>query len=156
MNFKCMVVDESSVMKNMTAQITSEILSMIDVIPRRYVLSGTPNPNSNLELFPQMKFVLPDLFGASFYGWQATYFHQDMTDPHKWYQTQEDKERLFSRLSEGAVFLKKEDCIDLPPKVFQIKQYTMDQEQNIYYRNMVNNIRDNINQWSKLNLLQSL
>ena len=156
MNCKCMIVDESSVMKNMKAQITSEILSMIDIIPRRYVLSGTPNPNSNLELFPQMKFVLPNLFGASFYGWQATYFHQDMKDPHKWYQTQDDKERLFSRLSEGFVFLKKEDCIDLPPKVFQIKQYTMDQEQNLYYKDMINSIHDNINHWSKFEFTAKL
>ena len=156
MNFKCMVVDESSVMKNMSAQITSEILSMIDIVPRRYVLSGTPNPNSNLELFPQMKFVLPDLFGSSFYGWQATYFHQDMADPHKWYQTQEDKERLFSRLSEGSVFLKKEECIDLPPKIFQIREYTMCKEQEEYYMDMVNNIRDNINQWSKFEFTAKL
>lgn len=156
MNFECMIVDESSAMKNMTAQITSEILSMIDIIPRRYVLSGTPNPNSNLELFPQMKFVLPDLFGSSFYGWQATYFHQDMTDPHKWYQTQEDKERLFSRLSEGSVFLKKEECIDLPPKIFQIREYTMCKKQEEYYMDMVNNIRDNINQWSKFEFTAKL
>ena len=156
MNFECMIVDESSAMKNMTAQITSEILSMTDIIPRRYVLSGTPNPNSNLELFPQMKFVLPDLFGSSFYGWQATYFHQDMTDPHKWYQTQEDKERLFSRLSEGSVFLKKEECIDLPPKIFQIREYTMCKKQEEYYMDMVNNIRDNINQWSKFEFTAKL
>ena len=156
MDFKCMIVDESSVMKNMSAQITSEILSMINVIPRRYVLSGTPNPNSNLELFPQMKFVLPDLFGSSFYGWQATYFHQDMQDPHRWYQTQDDKERLFSRLSEGSVFLKKEDCVDLPPKVFQIKQYSMEKEQNIYYSDMINNIHDNINHWSKFEFTAKL
>ena len=63
MNFKCMIVDESSVMKNMKSQITTDIMSMIDIIPRRFVLSGTPNPNSNLELFPQIKFVQPELFG---------------------------------------------------------------------------------------------
>ena len=156
MDFKCMIVDESSVMKNLKAQITSEILSMIDIIPRRYVLSGTPNPNSNLELFPQMKFVLPNLFGSSFYGWQATYFHQDMADPHRWYQTLEDKERLFSRLSEGSVFLKKEDCIDLPPKIFEVKKYLMGKEQSQYYQDMLNDIRDNINLWSKFEFTAKL
>ena len=103
-----------------------------------------------------MKFVLPDLFGSSFYGWQATYFHQDMADPHKWYQTQEDKERLFSRLSEGSVFLKKEECIDLPQKIFQIKEYTMCKDQKEYYMDMVNNILDNINQWSKFEFTAKL
>jgi len=129
---------------------------MIDVIPRRYVLSGTPNPNSNLELFPQMKFALPDLFGNSFYGWQATYFHQDMANPHYWYQTDEDKEKLFSRLSEGCIFLKKEDCVDLPPKVFEVKRFELGKEQKKYYDDMVQDIRDNINEWSKFEFTAKL
>ena len=155
-NFECMIVDESSVMKNMKAQITNDILSMIDTIPRRYVLSGTPNPNSNLELFPQMKFVLPDLFGASFYGWQATYFSQDRSDPHRWYQTTENKDKLFNRLSEGCVFLKKEDCVDLPPKVFEIKRFSLNKQQNKYYSDMIQNIQDNINEWSKFEFTAKL
>ena len=155
-NFECMIVDESSVMKNMKAQITNDILSMIDTIPRRYVLSGTPNPNSNLELFPQMKFALPDLFGASFYGWQATYFSQDRSDPHRWYQTTENKDKLFNRLSEGCVFLKKEDCVDLPPKVFEIKRFSLNKQQNKYYSDMIQNIQDNINEWSKFEFTAKL
>jgi len=155
-NFKCMIVDESSVMKNMKSQITNDILSMIDVIPRRYVLSGTPNPNSNLELFPQMKFALPELFGASYYGWQATYFSQDRVDPHRWYQTPENKDKLFNRLSNGCVFLKKEDCVDLPPKVFEIKKFQLGKEQKKYYQDMIRNIQDNINEWSKFEFTAKL
>lgn len=155
-NFKCMCVDESSVMKNMKSQITSDILSMIDVIPRKYVLSGTPNPNSNLELFPQIKFVAPDLFGNSFYGWQATYFHQDLQNPHYWYQTQDDKDRLFARLSEKSIFLKKEGCVDLPSKIFEIKQFELGNEQKKYYNNIVQDIKDNINNWSKFEFTAKL
>ena len=91
-DFDCMIIDESQVMKNMTSQITNELLQMIDVIPHRFVLSGTPTPNHNSEIFPQMKFVDPEVFGNNFYGFQARYFHQDMTNPHRWYQTEEDKE----------------------------------------------------------------
>lgn len=155
-DFQCMIIDESSVMKNMKSQITNDILSMIDIIPRKYVLSGTPNPNSNLELFPQMKFALPELFGNSYYGWQATYFHQDMSNPHYWFQTQEDKDKLFSRLSEGSVFLKKEDCVDLPEKVFEIKQFELSKIQHTYYNNMLQNIQDNINTWSKFEFTAKL
>ena len=156
MNFKCMIVDESSVMKNMRSQITTDIISMIDIIPRRFVLSGTPNPNSNLELFPQIKFIQPDLFGSSFLGWQATYFTQDLCNPHYWYQTNDNKEKLFSRLSEASVFLKKEDCVDLPPKVFEVKRFSLGKEQNKYYQDMLQNIRDNINQWSKFEFTAKL
>lgn len=156
MNFKCMIVDESSVMKNMKSQITTDIMSMIDIIPRRFVLSGTPNPNSNLELFPQIKFVQPELFGISYLGWQATYFTQDLTNPHYWYQTDENKEKLFARLSDGSIFLKKEDCVDLPPKVFEVKRFELGKEQKMYYDDMIRDIQDNINEWSKFEFTAKL
>lgn len=156
MNFDCVIVDESSVMKNMSSQITSALLSLIDVIPHRFVLSGCPAPNHNSEIFPQMKFIDPDLFGNNYYGFLARYFHQDMANPHNWYQTDEDKERYFAKLSEKSVFLKKEDCVDLPEKVFEIRRFTMAKKQRQYYDDIVNDIRENINQWSKFEFTAKL
>lgn len=155
-NFDCMIVDESSVMKNMKSQITTDILSMIDVIPRRYVLSGCPTPNHNTEIFPQMKFCQPDLFGNNFLGFQASYFHQNLEDPHVWYQTQEDKDKFYKKLSDGAVFMNKEDCVDLPDKIFEVKQFELDTEQNRYYVDIMNDIHENINQWSKFEFTAKL
>ena len=156
MNFQCVIVDESQVMKNMGAQITSELLQLITVVPHRFVLSGTPTPNHNLEIFPQMKFVDAEVFGNNYFGFQARYFHQDLENPHYWYQTDEDKEAYFNRLREKSVFLKKEDCVDLPPKVFEVKRFQLDKEQEKYYQNMLQNIRDNINMWSKFEFTAKL
>ena len=119
--FDCMIVDESSCMKNMGSQITSMILEMINVIPHRFVLSGCPTPNHNSEIFPQMKFVNNEIFGNNYYGFLARYFHQDMANPHIWFQTDEDKERYNLRLGEQSVFLKKEDCVDLPDKISKLE-----------------------------------
>lgn len=154
--FQCMIVDESSVMKNMKSQITADILSMADIIPKRFVMSGTPNPNHNSEIFPQIKFVNKDVFGNSFYGHLAKFFHQDMSNPHNWYQTQEDKDRFFNRLSSASVFIRKEDCVDLPEKVFVTKRFEMTKEQQIYYSDIVNDIRAHINQWSKFEFTAKL
>ena len=156
MDFKCAIIDESQVMKNMTAQITSEILQLIDIIPHRFVLSGTPTPNHNSEIFPQMKFVDPEVFGNNYYGFQARYFSQDQADPHHWYQTDENKQAYYNRLRSKSVFLKKEDCVDLPPKVFEVKRFSLGKEQNKYYQDMLQNIRDNINQWSKFEFTAKL
>ena len=154
--FDCMIIDESQVMKNMTSQITIEVLQMIEVISHRFVLSGTPTPNHNSEIFPQMKFVEPEAFGNNYYGFLARYFHQDMANPHIWYQTDEDKESYFGRLREQSIFLKKEDCVDLPSKVFQIKQFELGKEQKKHYDNMIQNIKDNINEWSKFEFTAKL
>lgn len=156
MNFECMIVDESSVMKNMKSQITADILSLVNVIPRRYVLSGCPTPNHNTEIFPQMKFCQPDLLGNNFLGFQASYFHQNLEDPHVWYQTQEDKDRFYRKLSDGSVFMNKEDCVDLPEKIFEVKEFDLASQQQKYYNEILCDIRDNINQWSKFEFTAKL
>lgn len=155
-NFDCFIVDESSVMKNMASQITSDILEMITVIPHRYVLSGCPNPNHNSEIFPQMKLIDTDLFGNNYYGFLAKYFHQDMSNPHYWYQTDTDKERFYARLSEKSMFLKKDDCVDLPEKIFEVRKFDMAQKQQQYYNDIISDIKTNINQWSKFEFTAKL
>lgn len=156
MKFDCMIVDESSVMKNMKSQITTDILSLVDIIPRRYVLSGCPTPNHNTEIFSQMKFCKPDLLGNNFLGFQASYFHQDLDNPHSWYQTQEDKDKFYKKLSDGSVFLNKEDCVDLPDKIFELRKFDLSDEQCKYYNSIVNDIKENINQWSKFEFTAKL
>ena len=154
--FDCMIVDESSCMKNMGSQITSMILEMISVIPHRFVLSGCPTPNHNSEIFPQMKFVNNEIFGNNYYGFLARYFHQDMANPHVWFQTDEDKERYNLRLGEQSVFLKKEDCVDLPDKIFQVRRFDLSKEQRKYYDEMINDIQSHINEWSKFEFTAKL
>lgn len=156
MNFDCVIIDESSVMKNMHSQITSMLLDLINLIPHRFVLSGCPTPNHNSEIFPQMKFVDSNLFGNNFYGFLAKYFHQDMSNPHCWYQTADDKERYYARLMDKSVFLKKDDCVDLPEKVFVIRSFDMAKKQQEYYNNIINDIKTNINQWSKFEFTAKL
>ena len=151
-----MIVDESSCMKNMGSQITSMILEMINVIPHRFVLSGCPTPNHNSEIFPQMKFVNNEIFGNNYYGFLAKYFHQDMANPHVWFQTDEDKERYNLRLGEQSIFLKKEDCVDLPDKIFQVRRFDLSKEQRKYYDEMINDIQSHINEWSKFEFTAKL
>lgn len=156
MNFDCMIIDESSVMKNMKSQITNELLEMIDVIPHRFVLSGTPTPNHNSEIFPQMKFVDSEVFGNNYYGFLAKYFSQDMADPHHWFQTEDNKNAYFNRLNMKSVFLKKDDCVDLPEKVFEVKRFDLGKEQKRYYDDMFQDIKNNINTWSKFEFTAKL
>lgn len=156
LQFDCVIVDESSVMKNMSSQITTMLLELTSCIQHRFVLSGCPTPNHNSEIFPQIKFVNAELFGNNYYGFLARYFHQDMSNPHNWFQTDEDKERYYARLSKKAIFLKKNDCVDLPEKVFEIQQFEMADKQKKHYQDMIDDIKENINQWSKFEFTAKL
>lgn len=154
--FDCIIIDESSKMKNHKSQISQYLLNLSDYIPNRFVLSGCPCPNHNSEIFAQTKFINPNIFGNNYYGFLAKYFHQDMKNPHKWYQTDEDKDRFFNKLNQQCVFLKKEDCVDLPKKTFLIRQYDLHKEQNAYYNSIIEDINNNINSWSKFQFKSKL
>jgi SNF2 family DNA or RNA helicase len=103
-----------------------------------------------------MKFVDSEIFGNNYYGFLARYFHQDMANPHRWYQTDEDKERYFSRLSEKSVFLRKDECLDLPDKVFEVRRFNLSDEQQSAYDSFVSDIRTHINEWSKFEFTAKL
>ena len=154
--FDCVIVDESSKMRNMKSQITQTILGLVDYIPNRFVLSGCPTPNHNSEIFPQMKFINNEVFGNNYYGFLAKYFSQDMQNPHRWFQTDINKDNYFSKLSEKSMFIRKEDVIDLPEKTFLVRKVEMDKEQRQYYDNMIQDIKDNINTWSKFEFTAKL
>jgi len=154
--FDCMIVDESSKMKNMTSQITATLLNLGEHIESKYVLSGCPTPNHNSEIFPQIKLINPDIFGNNYYGFLAKYFSQDMENPHRWFQTDQNKDAFFERLREQSAFLRKEDCVDLPEKTFLIRKYQLGKVQQKYYDNMLSDIKDNINNWSKFEFTAKL
>ena len=147
--FDCIIVDESSKMRNMKSQITQTLLSLVDYIPNRFVLSGCPTPNHNSEIFPQMKFINSNVFGNNYYGFLAKYFSQDMENPHRWFQTDINKDNYFNKLSEQSIFVDKNSVVDLPEKTFLTRKVEMDKEQRQYYDNMIQDIKDNINTWSK-------
>lgn len=154
--FDCCIIDESSKMRNLKSQITTTLLSLKEHVKNRYILSGCPTPNHNSEIFPQMKFINEDIFGVNYYGFLAKYFSQDMQNPHRWFQTSENKEKYFERLREDSVFIKKEDCVDLPDKTFMIRNFNLSKEQSIHYDNMINDIQSNINTWSKFEFTAKL
>lgn len=155
-HFDCMIVDESSCMKNLKSQIATMILNMREKITHRFVLSGCPCPNHNSEIFAQMKFVDNEVFGNNYYGFLARYFSQDMSNPHYWFQTEQNKSDYYNRMACKSVFLSKDDCVDLPEQIFEIRQFELSDDSQKHYNNMVQNIKDNINNWSKFEFTAKL
>lgn len=59
-------------------------------------------------------------------------------------------------MSGSSIFIKKEDCIDLPDKVFEIRKFDMAREQRIIYDGFLNDIVSHINEWSKFEFTAKL
>ena len=68
------VFDESSKVKNRKAKVTQAAIRMSDACNEVYLLSGTPSPNCETELWSQLRVVSPVASGLQFYKWAYNWF----------------------------------------------------------------------------------
>jgi len=91
--FKCVILDESSQIRNPRSQRAalalalagqhargSSLIPMNPPIPHRYALSGTPDPNERYDYWTQVKFVAGEKHGPhpNFYRFREKYYTEFM------------------------------------------------------------------------------
>ncbi len=117
------VLDESTTIKNKSAKRTKNILGLRKLSHIRRILTGSPITKSPLDLFTQCQFLSPELLGFSSYlAFRNRY--AEMTDipvgsgrfisVPKYYKRLEELE---DKLKQFATRIRKDQCLDLKPKV---------------------------------------
>lgn len=157
-----LVVDESSRMKSHKSITTKELLKLAPLARHRIVLSGTPCPNGEYELWAQAKFVNPDSLPDSFYAFRNNYFHlsrgnQVMVAPQgrvmtrgmmaqifqqgwKYAITDDKRKELMARIMPFSNWVKKEDALDLPEKIDEVRLVRMNPNERKLYNEMKNHL----------------
>lgn len=152
-----LVIDESSKMKNHKAKTTKTILQLRHHARYRIVMSGSPAPNSPQEYWAQMLFLNDYVFNKSFFAFRNNYFHlarngqvmslhgQVMTRDlmrsimqkgFKYEITQESLKRLMLRIEPFVFRARKEDCLDLPEQLDEVRRVELTGEQARVYKEM--------------------
>ena len=132
-----LIVDESSIMRNMKTGTTKHILDKAAKLSKVYLLSGKPAPNTELEYFPQMLAVNPALFGGSYYSFRERYFETTDYLGYNWRMKEAMRSEFTRRLAMGCLFLSKKECLDLPdelPPVYRMIELPKDAMK--YYKQM--------------------
>lgn len=132
-----LIVDESSIMRNMSSATTNAILDRARDMSKVYLLSGKPAPNSDLEYFPQMLAVNQALFGGSFYSFRNRYFETTDYYGYTWKMKDSMRDEFSRRLSMACVFISKKECLDLPDELPPVHR-VIELPKNImkYYKEM--------------------
>ena len=116
-------LDESTTIKNKSAKRTKNILGLRKLSHIRRILTGSPITKSPLDLYTQCQFLSPELLGFSSYlAFRNRY--AEMTDipvgsgrfisVPKYYKRLEELE---IKLKQFATRIRKDQCLDLKPKV---------------------------------------
>ena len=136
-----MAVDESTTIKTPTAKRTKNIIDLGKSAKYRRIMTGSPITKNPLDLYTQCEFLDPWLLDfASYYSFRNRY--AEMKTMHlRGRSIQVVSE--FKNLGELSETVKtfservlKEDCLDLPPKIFMKRHVALTPDQKRIYNQM--------------------
>ena len=156
-NLVMFVCDESSRMKNHASKTTKVLLLMRDRAKYRVVMSGTPAPNSEMEYWAQMEFVRPGMLHRSFFAFRNIFFHlargkqvaslhgqyvtkdamrQMLRSGFKYEITPHKREEFMMAIAPFCHNARKEDCLDLPDMVDEVREVVLGPRERSAYNEM--------------------
>lgn len=113
------VLDESHRVKDSNAKRSKAIYPLTQGAHRRFILTGTPAPNSLLDLFGQYKALDPGIFGPGFWSFRSRYFYDRNAGRQfaypDWVPQPWAAGEIGKQLQETSLQAARKDCLDLPP-----------------------------------------
>lgn len=140
------VADEASKMKHRTSKQSKAMHDFADFCPaRRIALTGTPITKSPFDLFSIFRFLDPSIFGKKWMPFAhkfADYRQRQIPGrPAFWEVLEYENLGELTRLAYSiGLQYRKEDCLDLPPKVYKERYVAMPK----VVRDVYDNLRDDL------------
>ncbi len=153
--FTTLVIDESSCMRNPRSQQTMSILSLAGVksygakkkgfvtdrpIQHRYVLSGTPASNGEIEYWSQIKFITGPggrVFNDNFYAFRGQWFVDKFARANvkfqDWCLPKERRQAFIDKMAPVCDVVRKADALDLPPQVHEKRIVELSKQEQAAY-----------------------
>jgi len=132
--YTCMlVVDESSRIKTHSALRTKFMLRMAPLARYRRILSGTPVTQGMEDLYCQFQFLDPGILACrTFYTFRARYCRMGGFK-NKQIIGYLNIDELQERIGKHSTRVLKQDCLDLPAKIYQTLPFRLSPEQQRLY-----------------------
>ncbi len=135
------VVDESTTIKNRKAARTKNIIKAAKHARYRRILTGSPITKNPMDLYSQCEFLNDNLLGyTSYYAFQGRYaVIQTRTMGNRSFQHIVGYRRLdelHEKLDKFSHRVLKEDCLDLPDKIYSSRAVPLSGQQKEAYQQM--------------------
>lgn len=115
--FDCVVVDESSSFKNPSAKRFRALKKILPYTNYMVLLTGTPSPNSLLDLWPQMYLVdFGERLGRTITGYRQRFFEQDYMG-YRYTIRNGCADKIHALLADKVISMDAEDYLELPDRI---------------------------------------
>jgi len=134
-------VDESTTIKTPSAERSKNIVKLGKSADYRRIMTGSPITRNPLDLFQQCLFLHPSCLGIeSFYAFQNRYavVVERTLGSHSFRQVVGYRrlDELTENLAKFSFRVTKEECLDLPPKIFVRRDVELTERQQEVYNEM--------------------
>jgi SNF2 family DNA or RNA helicase len=135
-------IDESTTIKNHKAKRTKALIKIASGFKYRRLLTGSPITKSPMDIYSQCEFLRPGLLGYdSYYAFQGRYavVQRKTMGQHAFQQIVgfRNLDELTNKIDTFSYRVLKQDCLDLPDKIYTVRYVGLTKEQ----RDMYNSIR---------------
>ena len=136
-----MAIDESTTIKSKNAKHTKSIVKLGKMAKYRRIMTGSPITKSPMDLYTQCEFLNPELLGhKSFYSFQYEYAIIKRRNLGSYSFNQivgyKNLKELNGLLDNFSYRVRKQDCLDLPDKVYTKRVVELTPEQARMYSDL--------------------
>ena len=136
------IIDESTTIKNHKAIRTRNVLKLSEYSKYKRILTGSPVTKSPLDLYTQCDFLDTSHLGfSSYFTFRNRYCVTHRLDLGNGRYTEIPKyyvhlDELEDKLSKFSYRVTKDECLDLPPKLYSKRYIDMNDEQKDFYERL--------------------
>jgi len=128
------VLDESTFVKNPKARVTNFFLRNFRDVPHRWILTGEPTPEGDLDVWCQFAFLDGHAFGQqSFWQWRAKHFVPGVGN-WGWIMQTKIEKRFRAAIAKRAFVLDHKDVGMHVSRIRQLRELTLPSEVRKAYR----------------------
>lgn len=140
--FDMVVIDELSSFKSPSAKRFKQLRKVRPFIQRIVGLTGTPAPNSLIDLWPQLYLLdKGERLGKTITGYRNQYFNPGRRDPSKfivytWELKEEAESEIHERIGDICISMKAKDHLQLPERVDNVMRIQLSPKERAVYKRL--------------------
>jgi SNF2 family DNA or RNA helicase len=131
------IIDELAVYRNSQTKrwkVMFELLNRQGIARSAWGLTGTPTPNAPTDAFGQIRLLTPESYRWSFRKFRDETMNQ--VTQFRWVAKRTAADTV-NKLMKPSIRFALEDCIDLPPTIYQEREAPLTAEQQKHYNELV-------------------
>lgn len=138
MGIDTVAVDEIASFRNAKTMRFKSLNSVTKLASRVWGLTGTPTPNAPTDAWAQCKLICPENV-PKYYSLFRDQTMRQVT-PFKW-APRDDSTEIVAKAMQPAVRFRRDDCLDLPPCLYENRKCLLSPEQDKAYKQMLRDLK---------------